>query len=620
MAAKPVFLSLTPLSSYLAPRSISFLSSDRFRLLLGGFRSDSQRDASPTVFLSPFCFEEHTVDIGQATIRCEHGQAQLIQHGRDNTTLHNGRPLLTDERIQLHHEDTIELGHYDWLVGTCIVNLRLRIHLSDSPSSHPLASEHELADSFSANVTMPFLRHVQALRSSELRLTNELSTTQARLQEVIDAAAAHTCAPPRSYGALLADLRAPGSQDDIVACVSDRFAAPDADTAGLDAAGSPSASPLSPPPALAPEVPPIPSTPTVSIPASAVPLIAKDDPCSSVRTSVLTSVLVDASMSSQETQLDKVSALASLPGASQQHLNGDASMGTGPDPQYCPSATYTCSSTELSSAPSASLRIPSDSPSSDPSHRSQPDRQRQDTSLCDVRSRPPPGSGVSESTSALPLSSSTAPVEALSLRSFSYPSSRRRHRGVRFSNAPSRARRATAETQLATAALAVDRVRIAWIRARSELPGASIFSFSSSPAASAAAPSPMRESDSKNALRCTPAPVSPKDVCPMSIPNYSSSASTAAAFGAPSRIQQHYLPNGSNRHPHAITPYVPPLQHNSVLHPLQYPATRLAQLLTNLSVSPFPFSMPASVPFHQSHMLPFSSSSHQLAPPLLLGY
>ncbi|KAE8217102.1 hypothetical protein CF319_g8733 [Tilletia indica] len=215
MTGQPVCLSLAPLSPGLGPRSITFLSSDRFRLLLGGSRSDSQREASPIPILSPFCFDEHTVDAGQATIRCEHGQAQLIQHGRDNTTLLNGRPLVTDERVHFHHGDTIELGYYDWMVGTCIVTLRLRIHLSSSPfpPASVQDSGRDSAELLSANVTSSFLQHIHELQESFQRLSQDLALAQTELRDARATAAAHICIPPRPYGALLADLRA-GAYDD----------------------------------------------------------------------------------------------------------------------------------------------------------------------------------------------------------------------------------------------------------------------------------------------------------------------------------------------------------------------------------------------------------------------
>ncbi|KAE8219961.1 hypothetical protein CF319_g6441 [Tilletia indica] len=68
---------------------------------------------------------------------------------------------------------------------------------------------------------MSFLRHVQELHVSQRRLAVELLTAQARLQEALDIAAAHICAPPRSYGALLNDLRTQNRQDDVVACAAD---------------------------------------------------------------------------------------------------------------------------------------------------------------------------------------------------------------------------------------------------------------------------------------------------------------------------------------------------------------------------------------------------------------
>ncbi|KAE8225855.1 hypothetical protein CF326_g7799 [Tilletia indica] len=463
---------------------------------------------------------------------------------------------------------------------------------------------------------MSFLRHVQELRSSQLRLAGELSTAESRLQEAIHAAASHTCSPPRPYGDLLVDLRAQTIQDGGVDSVNDMTHATASCSSGIDSAGTSSASPtlLSSPPVSS--IPQSSFPPTLPIRPTALSLKAGDDPGSSAGTSVLSSVLMTSSPPSSATHSNSTSMITLEPGHSQLPLDDNALTGTGPGIQCQHSPTgVSPPSTNASSAPSGCPRSPPAPNASKVSRCSQSTPFSQDSPVCDT---PPGDLFCSRGLAPIPPPLSTVRFETTSLRSPSLSSRRRQRRRARSSRTRSRARQAVGEIQLVSAFLAVDRVRTAWLHARTEVLGASMSSVPSSKAAPAATSPLPRGSSPTSSITSKPAEVAPSGVFPMCVSHYSAPVSITAASDVTALVQQHLSPNGSSLHLHSIPSCASPPHAHPISCQLRYPNIRLIQLLSDPCASPLLFSIPASVPLHQQYTPPHSFSSYSPAPPHIL--
>ncbi|KAE8216750.1 hypothetical protein CF319_g8905 [Tilletia indica] len=209
MSSTTQFLTFTP-SERLASRSIAFHTSDHLEISLGGTCLHRNPHSRFSVQESPFFLDEHTVEPDHATILCSNGRILLTHQDRDGTTRINGQPLNRDQRHLLRHGDQIELGYYEPMDDEYSFTLLLRVEVSSSPP--PLSSTR--ARFPSPDQFLPTTRSVlyafDELHRSTQRLSAELASTQARLQDALDAASAHICVTPpspRSYGTLLADLR-----------------------------------------------------------------------------------------------------------------------------------------------------------------------------------------------------------------------------------------------------------------------------------------------------------------------------------------------------------------------------------------------------------------------------
>ncbi|KAE8220551.1 hypothetical protein CF326_g8734 [Tilletia indica] len=205
------FFTLSPVDSSLPSQTAVFSPSDQVQLQLGGIRFDSYGQQRPPHHTADFIFDKQFLIPNHCRITHSHHATGLTNCSDSGKTRVNGIPLAKDQRVTLQHGDQIELGHLDEYSGNFRNTLALAVNLSTSPPAplrQPLSS-HSLI-----SATVDVFHTLQSAHRVEEQLRAALSTTQQRLQDALDDAAAHICTPSpplRSYGQLLEDLRRPAT-------------------------------------------------------------------------------------------------------------------------------------------------------------------------------------------------------------------------------------------------------------------------------------------------------------------------------------------------------------------------------------------------------------------------
>ncbi|KAE8219872.1 hypothetical protein CF326_g8857 [Tilletia indica] len=349
MSPPPIILSLVPVDDPVHAQSIAFLPSDSQDLLLGGTHLSRYTDIRPTYHAIDFTFSQQQLPPDHARVSLTDGKVFITALREDDTVCVNGVPLPSAASMPLRHRDRLELSYYepyDDLVNPVIA---FDIHITSTPLPSPSTSRHYSQPPLPHIASTPSVLHAfDQLHRLTQRLSAELASTQERLQASLDAAAAHICVAlpsPRSYGNLLADLRARAEDPNS----SSRPSTPLA-SAALDFPPMSCSSPFihgSPPS----------STRSSSIPAS-----------SSAATSVLTSVLRLEAPPSHTATLSTESISPFTPSSTSE--SACSSLPTATTLSFTSTSTSTLTSVRgpvppsISLSASASSNIPSDKPSS----------------------------------------------------------------------------------------------------------------------------------------------------------------------------------------------------------------------------------------------------------------
>ncbi|KAE8250742.1 hypothetical protein A4X13_0g4424 [Tilletia indica] len=238
-------LTLQPLESSLPPQSIAYLTTDSFSILLGGTYTSSRDGPVPRISAPCFRFDAPHLHREHSSISISCGKVTIAIRDEDGIIQLRGRELHSDESADLRADDTVDLGYFSEYQGCNAMELSIRVLITSTPPPFVLASTM-------ISTTATTLDHLEALQVQTRRLHGELETTRRRLQDAVDAAAAHICTPlpqPRPYGTLIADLRVRATDD--AACTPS--ASPSSTSTSFSSEHSPN--PLPSPPPVSPCVP-----------------------------------------------------------------------------------------------------------------------------------------------------------------------------------------------------------------------------------------------------------------------------------------------------------------------------------------------------------------------------
>ncbi|KAE8229105.1 hypothetical protein CF326_g5935 [Tilletia indica] len=197
-------VSLQPIQSSLPPQIIAYLSTDSFKITLGGTFSSARESPFPRVPVPSFRFDQQHLHHNHSAISFHLGEVHITANAKDNIIWVNQREVEEGETIRLHHGDALDVGHYNDYQECVEVELSLRVLFTSTPPAFVLADAL-------LPTTATTLDHIHTLTTNTAQLREELHLVKQRLQDALDAAAEHTCVPPtppRPYGTLLTDLRA----------------------------------------------------------------------------------------------------------------------------------------------------------------------------------------------------------------------------------------------------------------------------------------------------------------------------------------------------------------------------------------------------------------------------
>ncbi|KAE8242670.1 hypothetical protein A4X13_0g7063 [Tilletia indica] len=216
-------LTLRPISFPSKQQSVAFYPSEAFTLLFGGTRhSDRYGAAASPVRSADFHFDDQFLCPDHSTITVSSGQAIMRQHRKADAIRINGRILVDDEQVQLQDSDTVELGYPDEYDGHFRRKSAFQVFLTD-----PSVMAQHRCQALPTAALIPIAPNLLAELASEAaiaqQLRSELQDVQQQLQEALNTATAHVCAPaspPRPYGTLLADLRSSAEVERLSGSVS----------------------------------------------------------------------------------------------------------------------------------------------------------------------------------------------------------------------------------------------------------------------------------------------------------------------------------------------------------------------------------------------------------------
>ncbi|KAE8219503.1 hypothetical protein CF319_g6814 [Tilletia indica] len=199
MSSTPIILSLVPVRDPEDAQSLAFTPADGLALFLGGTHRVSAYSKRPSFRAIDFTFDQQLLPPDHARISISGGNVSITALQDDDTVRVNGTSLVSKGWLPLRHQDRIELSYYEPYDDLINHVVTLDVHISSHPHTAPSLSTPSILHAF------------HALQVEALRLAEEVKMARKQLQDVRDAAEAHVCVstpPPRSYGALLEDLRA----------------------------------------------------------------------------------------------------------------------------------------------------------------------------------------------------------------------------------------------------------------------------------------------------------------------------------------------------------------------------------------------------------------------------